>query len=254
MENSKLIRIAQKISTSVKTDLVYEIVNVLQYKNSPFYQMVSVLSGMDFVKLVYLISRINLGEKEFESILWTIENEGFTYSLGEVIDSSVRETCGSCGGDGQEDCNQCDGTGEEDCSYCDGNGEDEEGNTCEDCDGSGKTECGWCDGDGHLNCDTCDGTGDIEQDDTYEISVDYFFSIDEEIELELSELERFDEIESDKIENYRTNNKTFMIDSQVEIHETRIELTEDYTVSYFMGLDGDGEVYGKGRKPSTSLH
>jgi len=253
MENSKLIRIAQKLSSSVKSDLVYEIANVLQSKNSPYYQMVSVISGMDFVKLVYLISKINLGEKEFESILWIVENEGFTYSLGEVLDDSVRENCGSCGGDGQEDCNQCDGTGEEDCSYCDGNGEDEEGNTCSDCDGSGKTECGWCDGDGHLNCDTCDGMGDIEQDDTYEMGVDYFFSINEEIYNELVELNRFDEIESDKIEDYRTTNDTFVLNYQVEIHETGNDLSEN-SASFFMGIDDDGEVYGKGANPSTSLH
>ena len=253
MENSKLIRIAQKLSSSVKSDLVYEIANVLQSKNSPYHQMVSVISGMDFVKLVYLISKINLGEKEFESILWIVENDGFTYSLGEVLDASVRETCGSCGGDGQEDCNQCDGTGEEDCSYCDGNGEDEEGNTCDDCQGGGKTECGWCDGDGYLTCDTCDGTGDIEQDDTYEMSVDYFFSINEEIYNELVELNRFDEIESDKIEDYRTTNDTFVLDNQVEIHETGIDLSENYII-YFMAMDDGGEVYGKGVKPSTSLH
>ena len=58
---------------------------------------------------------------------------------------------------------------------------------------------------------------------------------------------------ANKIENYRTNNKTFMLGSQIEIHETNIKLSENYII-YFMAMDDDGEVYGKGVKPSTSLH
>lgn len=252
MENSKLIRIAQKLSSSVKSDLVYEIVNILQRKNSPYNQMVSVLSGIDLVKLVFLISKINLGEKEFEGILWKIENEGFTYSLGEVIDDEVKENCHYCGGDGHVDCSHCD-MGEVECDDCGGSGENEEGETCDYCDGSGKLDCSECGGDSYESCDDCDGTGQVTQNDTYELSVEYFFSIDEEIKSELLELKRFDEIESEKIEDYRTNNETFILDIQTEIHETYIELS-DSDIVYFMSMDEEGEVYGKGSRPSTNLH
>lgn len=252
MENTKLIIIAKKLSLSIKTDLVYEISNTLQQNKGTFLPMVSVLSAIDFVKLVYLVSLIKQGETNFEAILWRIENEGFTFALGSVLDDKVRETCGSCGGNGQIDCSVCD-NGELECDSCYGSGEDEEGDTCGDCDGSGNLECDYCDGSGYEPCDDCDGDGDIVQSDTYEVSIEYFFSINEELKTELLSLQVYDEIESDDIAEYRKTNQTFILNNEIKVIYTDIELSDSYE-SYFIGIDEDGDVYGKGSRPSTNLH
>ena len=154
MENNKLIRIAQKLSLSIKDTSVVQISKKLNHSKGPYQQMMSVLEGWDFVKLVFLIGAINNGEKEFESILWKLSNDGFTYAIADVFDDEVQETCDECSGTGRLDCEYCDGRGDTDCDTCDGSGEVE----CNDCDGSGVDEegdtCGNCDGSGNLNCGT----------------------------------------------------------------------------------------------------
>ena len=70
MENNKLIQIAKKLSLSIKDRYVTQISRKLNDRKGPYRQMMSVLEGWDFVKLVFLINAINNGEKEFESILW----------------------------------------------------------------------------------------------------------------------------------------------------------------------------------------
>lgn len=252
MENIKLVIIAKKLSKSIKSDKLYEIGRILQSNGGPYEQMVSVLPGKDFVKIVFLISEINKGETNFEGILWKMDNEGFVYAIGEVTDDQVTESCGSCGGSGQEDCRQCDGNGEENCSYCDGNGEDEEGETCDDCQGSGKIECEWCGGSGEETCDYCDGSGEEVKEDTYEISVDYYFSINDELKSELSTLDKLEELDSDKVEEFDLLVDKFKFSYKNDFIESSKNL--DYNSYYFIGLDEDGEIYGKGKNPSSFLH
>lgn len=251
MENIKLISIAKKLSKSIKSDKLYEIGRILQANGGPYEQMVSVLPGKDFVKIVFLISEINKGETNFEGILWKMDNEGFVYAIGEVTDDTVTESCGSCGGSGQLSCNNCD-DGKISCDDCDGDGEDSEGDTCSNCDGDGHFDCDYCGGSGEETCDYCDGSGEEVKEDTYEISVDYYFSINDELKSELSTLDKLEELDSDKVEEFDLLVDKFKFSYKNDFIESSKNL--NYNSYYFIGLDEDGEIYGKGKNPSSFLH
>jgi hypothetical protein len=253
MENNKLIRIAQKLSLSIKDKSVVVISRKLNSNKGPYEQMMSVLEGWDFVKLVFLISTINNGEKEFESILWRLSNDGFTYAIADVFDDQVQERCDYCGGDGDVGCTGCDGSGEEECSECNGNGEDGEGETCEICDGSGKKECDTCGGRGTEDCWDCGGTGDQQKSDAYEIKLDIYFSINEELKSELSELNRYDKIDSDTITDYVDTNETILV--YVLPMAIEVETNEDleYNTEYFYEIDTAGWVGGTANKLNFDL-
>jgi hypothetical protein len=211
MENNKLIQIAKKLSLSIKDTNVSQISRKLNDRKGPYRQMMSVLEGWDFVKLVFLINAINNGEKEFESILWKLDNERFTYAIATVFDTEVQESCDYCGGDGEISCSECDSSGEVDCDECGGEGEDDEGETCSNCDGRGKLDCDSCGGSGHEDCYDCGGTGEQQKSDAYEIKLDIYFSINEELKSEILELNRYDKIDSDTITDYENTNETILV-------------------------------------------
>jgi len=253
MENSKLIRIAQKLSLSIKDTNVAQISIKLNHSKGPYQQMMSVLEGWDFVKLVFLIGAINNGEKEFESILWKVDNERFTYAIANVFDDEVQESCDYCGGDGEISCSDCGGDGEVECSECGGSGEDDEGETCSNCDGSGKSECDSCGGSGHEDCYDCGGTGEQQKSDAYELKLDIYFSINEELKSELSKLNRYDKIDSDTITDYEDTNETILVYAlpmAIEV-ETNEEL--EYNTEYFYEIDTTGWVGGKSDKLNFDL-
>lgn len=275
MENNKLIRIAQKLSLSIKDTSVVQISRKLNSSKGPYQQMMSVLEGWDFVKLVFLIGAINNGEKEFESILWKLSNDGFTYAIADVFDDEVQETCDECSGNGTFDCEYCDGNGTLDCEYCDGSGEvdcdtcngsgeDEEGDTCGNCDGSGNLNCGNCDGTGDESCGHCDGSGDEPchecggsgeqiKYETYELKLTIYFSINQELKLEVSKLERYNKIDSEIITYYQDTNETIAIYNKIPAIEVETDANLQYNTEYFYGIDNDGWVGGTASIPNFDL-
>jgi hypothetical protein len=253
MENNKLIKIAQKLSLSIKDTNVAQISRKLNSSKGPYQQMMSVLEGWDFVKLVFLINTINNGEKEFESILWKVDNERFTYAIANVFDTEVQESCDYCGGDGEISCSECDGSGEVECSDCGGEGEHDEGETCGNCDGGGKSECDSCGGRGTEDCYDCSGTGEQQKSDAYELKLDIYFSINEELKSELSKLNRYDKIDSDTITDYEDTNETILVYAlpmAIEV-ETNEEL--EYNTEYFYEIDTAGWVGNRASNPNFDL-
>ena len=275
MENNKLIRIAQKLSLSIKDTSVVQISKKLNNSKGPYQQMMSVLEGWDFVKLVFLIGAINNGEKEFESILWKLSNDGFTYAIADVFDDEVQETCDECSGTGRldceycdgrgdTDCDTCDGSGEVECNDCDGSGEDEEGDTCGNCDGSGNLNCGTCDGTGNESCGHCDGSGDEPchecggsgeqiKYEAYELKLTIYFSINQELKLEVSKLERYNEIDSEIITDYQDTNETITIYNEIPAIEVETDADLQYNTEYFYDIDNDGWVGGTANRPNFDL-
>lgn len=253
MENNKLIRIAQKLSLSIKDTSVAQISRKLHNSKGPYQQMMSVLEAWDFVKLVFLIGAINNGEKEFESILWKLNNDGFTYAIADVFDDEVQESCDYCGGDGEIDCSECDGSGEVECSDCDGSGEDDEGETCRNCDGGGKLECDTCGGRGTEDCYDCSGTGEQQKSDAYELKLTIYFSINQELKSEISKLDRYNEIDSDTITDYEATNETILVYALPPAIE--VETVEDlqYNTEYFYEIDTAGWVGNTASTPNFDL-
>ena len=275
MENNKLIRIAQKLSLSIKDTNVAQISRKLNSSKGPYQQMMSVLEGWDFVKLVFLIGAINNGEKEFESILWKLNNDGFTYAIADVFDDEVQETCDECSGNGTLDCEYCDGRGDTDCDTCDGSGdvecdncngsgEDEEGETCGNCDGSGNLNCDDCNGSGNESCSHCDGSGDEtcqecggsgeqKKYEAYELKLSIYFSINEELKLELSKLKRYNEIDSDTITDYEVTNETMLVYNLPIAIEVETDANLQYNTEYFYDVDNGGWVGGTADRPNFDL-
>ena len=264
MENNKLIRIAQKLSLSIKDTSVVQISKKLNHSKGPYQQMMSVLEGWDFVKLVFLIGAINNGEKEFESILWKLSNDGFTYAIADVFDDEVQETCDECSGTGRLDCEYCDGRGDTDCDTCDGSGEDEEGDTCGNCDGSGNLNCSTCDGTGNESCGHCDGSGDEPchecggsgeqiKYEAYELKLTIYFSINQELKSEISKLERYNEIDSEIITDYQDTNETITIYNEIPAIEVETDADLQYNTEYFYDIDNDGWVGGTANRPNFDL-
>jgi hypothetical protein len=275
MENNKLIRIAQKLSLSIKDTNVDNISRKLNSSKGPYQQMMSVLEGWDFVKLVFLIGAINNGEKEFESILWKLNNDGFTYAIADVFDDEVQETCDNCSGNGTLDCEYCDGKGDTDCETCDGSGdvecdncngsgEDEEGETCgncdgsgnlncDDCNGSGNESCGHCDGSGDETCQECGGSGEQKKYEAYELKLSIYFSINEELKLELSKLKRYNEIDSDTITDYEVTNETMLVYNLPIAIEVETDANLQYNTEYFYDVDNEGWVGGTADRPNFDL-
>lgn len=275
MENNKLIRIAQKLSLSIKDTSVVQISKKLNHSKGPYQQMMSVLEGWDFVKLVFLIGAINNGEKEFESILWKLSNDGFTYAIADVFDDEVQETCDECSGNGtldceycdgrgDTDCETCDGSGEVECNDCDGSGEDEEGDTCGNCDGSGNLNCSTCDGTGNESCGHCDGSGDEPchecggsgeqvKYEAYELKLTIYFSINQELKSEVSKLEKYNEIDSEIITDYQDTNETIPIYNQIPAIEVETDAGLQYNTEYFYELDNEGWVGGTASRPNFDL-
>ena len=275
MENNKLIKIAQKLSLSIKDTSVVQISRKLNSSKGPYQQMMSVLEGWDFVKLVFLIGAINNGEKEFESILWKLSNDGFTYAIADVFDDEVQETCDECSGTGRldceycdgrgdTDCDTCDGSGEVECNDCDGSGEDEEGDTCGNCDGSGNLNCSTCDGTGNESCGHCDGSGDEPchecggsgeqiKYEAYELKLTIYFSINQELKSEISKLERYNEIDSEIITDYQDTNETITIYNEIPAIEVETDADLQYNTEYFYDIDNDGWVGGTANRPNFDL-
>jgi hypothetical protein len=275
MENNKLIRIAQKLSLSIKDTNVAQISRKLNNSKGPYQQMMSVLEGWDFVKLVFLIGAINNGEKEFESILWRLNNDGFTYAIADVFDTEVQETCNECSGNGTQDCEYCNGRGNTDCNTCNGNGEvecddcngsgeDEEGDTCANCDGSGNLNCGNCDGTGDESCEECEGSGDETCDEcdgsggqikyeAYELKLTIYFSINQELKLEVSKLERYNEINSKIITDYQDTNETILVYALPPAIEVETDEGLQYNTEYFYDVDNGGWVGGTADRPNFDL-
>ena len=275
MENNKLIKIAQKLSLSIKDTSVVQISRKLNSSKGPYQQMMSVLEGWDFVKLVFLIGAINNGEKEFESILWKLSNDGFTYAIADVFDDEVQETCDECSGTGRldceycdgrgdTDCDTCDGSGEVECNDCDGSGEDEEGDTCGNCDGSGNLNCSTCDGTGNESCGHCDGSGDEPchecggsgeqiKYEAYELKLTIYFSINQELKSEISKLERYNEIDSEIITDYQDTNETITIYNEIPAIEVETDADLQYNTEYFYDIDNDGWVGGTADRPNFDL-
>jgi hypothetical protein len=275
MENNKLIKIAQKLSLSIKDTNVDNISRKLNRSKGPYQQMMSVLEGWDFVKLVFLIGAINNGEKEFESILWKLNNDGFTYAIADVFDDEVQETCNNCSGNGTLDCEYCDGKGDTDCETCDGSGdvecdncngsgEDEEGETCgncdgsgnlncDDCNGSGNESCGHCDGSGDETCQECGGSGEQKKYEAYELKLSIYFSINEELKLELSKLKRYNEIDSDTITDYEVTNETMLVYNLPIAIEVETDANLQYNTEYFYDVDNGGWVGGTADRPNFDL-
>ena len=275
MENNKLIKIAQKLSLSIKDTSVVQISRKLNSSKGPYQQMMSVLEGWDFVKLVFLIGAINNGEKEFESILWKLSNDGFTYAIADVFDDEVQETCDECSGTGRldceycdgrgdTDCDTCDGSGEVECNDCDGSGEDEEGDTCGNCDGSGNLNCSTCDGTGNESCGHCDGSGDEPchecggsgeqiKYEAYELKLTIYFSINQELKSEISKLERYNEIDSEIITDYQDTNETITIYNEIPAIEVETDADLHYNTEYFYDIDNDGWVGGTANRPNFDL-
>jgi hypothetical protein len=275
MENNKLIRIAQKLSLSIKDTNVAQISRKLNNSKGPYQQMMSVLEGWDFVKLVFLIGTINNGEKEFESILWRLNNDGFTYAIADVFDDEVQETCDNCSGNGTLDCEYCDGKGDTDCETCDGSGdvecdncngsgEDEEGETCGNCDGSGNLNCDDCNGSGNESCSHCDGSGDETcqecggsgeqiKYEAYELKLTIYFSINQELKSELTELKRYNEIDSEIITDYQDTNETIPIYNEIPTIEVETDAGLSYNIEYFFEMDNDGWVGGTAARPNFDL-
>jgi len=275
MENNKLIKIAQKLSLSIKDTNVAQISRKLNSSKGPYQQMMSVLEGWDFVKLVFLIGAINNGEKEFESILWKLNNDGFTYAIADVFDDEVQETCDNCSGNGTLDCEYCDGKGDTDCETCDGSGdvecdncngsgEDEEGETCgncdgsgnlncDDCNGSGNESCGYCDGSGDETCQECGGSGEQKKYEAYELKLSIYFSINEELKLKLSKLKRYNEIDSDTITDYEVTNETMIVYNLPIAIEVETDEGLQYNTEYFYDVDNEGWVGGTADRPNFDL-
>jgi len=254
MENNKLIQIAKKLSLSIKDRNVTQISRKLNDRKGPYKQMMSVLEGWDFVKLVFLINAINNGEKEFESILWKLDNEGFTYAIATVFDTEVQESCDYCGGDGEISCSECDGSGEVECSDCGGEGEDDEGETCSNCDGGGKSECDSCGGRGTEDCYDCGGTGEQQKSDAYELKLDFYFSINEELKSELSKLNRYDKIDSDTITDYEDTNETILVYASPMAIEVETNEDLEYNTEYFYEIDTAGWVGNTASNPNFDLY
>jgi DnaJ-class molecular chaperone len=225
--------------------------------------------------LVFLIGAINNGEKEFESILWKLNNDGFTYAIADVFDDEVQETCDNCSGNGTLDCEYCDGKGDTDCETCDGSGdvecdncngsgEDEEGETCgncdgsgnlncDDCNGSGNESCGHCDGSGDETCQECGGSGEQKKYEAYELKLSIYFSINEELKLELSKLKRYNEIDSDTITDYEVTNETMLVYNLPISIEVETDANLQYNTEYFYDVDNGGWVGGTADRPNFDL-
>jgi hypothetical protein len=189
----KLINIATKIGKKIKTNDIGEIYITL-VSDLFFRPLCLSLGGNNTVKLVFLIKAYKDG-RELTEMLSRLETELFTFSIIEVSNDDVEESCDNCGGNGQNDCYQCDGRGQVDCEECGGSGEDEEGNTCNLCDGDGTIECDTCNGNGTEECDYCDGTGSTTDDYAADTEVLEFASIEKNIYEQLEILEEYEEID-----------------------------------------------------------
>ena len=189
----KLINIATKIGKKIKTNDIGEIYITL-VSDTFFRPLCLSLGGNSTVKLVFLIKAYKDG-KELTDMLGRLETELFTFSIIEVSNDDVEESCDYCGGDGQNNCSECDGRGQVDCEECGGSGEDEEGNSCNLCDGDGYVECGTCNGNGSEGCDNCGETGYTTDDYAANVEVQEFVSIDKNIYEQLEILEEYEEID-----------------------------------------------------------
>jgi len=192
----KLINIASKIGKKIKTNDIREIYNIL-VTDAFFRPLCLSLGGNSTVKLVFLIKAFKDG-RELREVMERLQTDLFTFSLIEVSNDAVEDTCGSCGGDGSYACHECGGSGDVECPDCDGSGDDEDG-VCQTCSGDGRVECDYCEGSGSEDCDDCYGSGSVDDDYAANVEVSEYVSIEKDIFNVVEMLDEFEDISFNNI-------------------------------------------------------
>lgn len=242
MDVKKITQLSVKIGRTQKNKTPQYFYDYI-IKNNHISHFFSNLSGEEFVIFCFMSSAVSSGINlmELGELFENIKKNIFVFSLGDVTDDYVDETCSTCGGDAELQCGYCGGSGNINCEDCDGNGEieDDEGGyvTCNNCDGDGEISCDECNR-GYVRCDDCDGNGEIEKEGYISVRIEEYVSYDSEIfnELEIMEDETKIEnelsikaIDSELTFNYRTHSiDTDAFPSESEKDDTYFITMEKY--------------------------
>ena len=234
MENSKLIRIAQKVSGVFKEKQPYFIFSEIKQIGA-VSQIFDRLEQKDIIKICFIIYLIKTNQTNFDEILWKIDNDSFTFIIGQVTEENPERECDTCYGTGEVECSECDGRGLVDCSDCDGTGEDSDGDSCEWCDGSGDVDCDICNSSGNETCDTCVGTGNVEEYGMVLVQFKEYFSFNQSLKEQLSEYSEYEKLSGDlvdEIEDDFTMIRIYRYDELVEESSSPDNLEYDDTIFY----------------------